>query len=152
MQALCPFNVLCDSSKNSICLAYLKAFALDPAMKKVGNFIFMWWVIIFMLKVKGWGESEFWLHWRRKIQTADLLCQVKNVYFNQNFITKEICVTRPSLFLQDFMPRLLPNPILHHEWAVAAGPKMTHGAKSSVCVTPKEACVQGKERGCQQPH
>ena len=64
-----------------------------------------------MVKSKGGAKSEFWLQQRRKLLTVDLLCQVKDVYFNQDFITKEICVTKSSLSLQGFMPRLSrPSP------------------------------------------
>lgn len=59
-------------------------------------------------QVQRLGEKWIWVTEKRKIRTADLLCQVKDVCFNQDFITKEICVTGPSLPLQEFMPRLLP--------------------------------------------
>lgn len=41
MQGLCPLNGPYDFSKNSIYLAYLKVFGLNPIIKKVENSIFI---------------------------------------------------------------------------------------------------------------
>lgn len=126
MQGLCPLNVPSNFPKNSAYLAYLKGFALDPGMKKARNFIFMWWVIIFMVKSKGWGNKGILVSVEKKNINWRFAVSIESCLFQSGLYNKRNMSNQANSLSSRIHAKTPSHPLLPLEWEVTSGPKMIH--------------------------